>query len=214
MIVTEQCGELIMQLRHQGIRDARVLAAIESVPREQFVTPPFVDSAYANMALPIACGQTISQPFVVAYMTEKLAVKPNQDVLEIGTGSGYQAAILAKLCRHVYSIERHEPLYREAMQHLERLGLTNVTLACGDGSVGWPDGRMFDRIIVTAASATAPKRLLRRLREGGRLIAPVGRDVDDQQLVQYDRTPEGIVSKDLLAVRFVPLIEDHDTLSG
>lgn len=208
MIGAEQSTELVMQLRSRGIRDARVLKAIETVPREMFVMPSFTDSAYLDMALPIACGQTISQPFVVAYMTEKLALQPGHDVLEVGTGSGYQAAVLAQLCGHVYSIERHEALHLEAQHRLARLGIDNVTLVLGDGSQGWPEERGFDSIIVTAAAPETPVKLLRQLREGGRMIVPIGRRPERQRLVLFERTQQGIAKQDLLAVRFVPLVED------
>jgi protein-L-isoaspartate(D-aspartate) O-methyltransferase len=200
--------ELVAHLRKRGIHDTRVLTAIETVPREMFVTPSFTTEAYVDTALPIACGQTISQPFVVAYMTEKLGVCQDHDVLEIGTGSGYQAAILAQLCRRVFSIERHEKLHLEAKSRLARLKLTNVALALGDGSHGWPEERTFDRIIVTAAAAETPVALLHQLGEGGRLIVPIGKQPERQKLVRYDRTPQGIVAEDLLPVRFVPLVED------
>lgn len=207
MIAAAEVSELVMHLRKRGIRDARVLKAIELVPREAFVPPSFAPSAYLDEALPIACGQTISQPFIVAYMTEKLAPLPDQDVLEIGTGSGWQTAILAGLCRHVYSIERHEALSRDARARLARLGIANVTLALGDGSRGWPEARLFDRIIVTAAATEMPRALLTQLREGGRLIAPVGKRPETQKLVQFDKAPGGGITKhELLAVRFVPLV--------
>ncbi len=198
--------ELLAELRQRGIRDERVLKALQSVPRKDFVTPPFRARAYKDVALPIACGQTISQPFIVAFMTEKLAVEPEHDVLEIGTGSGYQAAVLAQLCHHVYSIERHYPLYQQALNRMKQLGLSNVTLLHGDGSLGWPDGRQFDRIIVTAAAKEVPLPLLEQLREGGRLIAPVGAHDGEQVLVQFDKIDGCIETRGLLPVRFVPLV--------
>ncbi len=208
LIDANECSELITQLKKRGIRDARVLKAIEAVPRDLFVPPSFTSSAYLDQALPLTCGQTISQPFVVAYMTEKLAPLPTHDVLEIGTGSGWQTAILAALCRHVYSIERHEALYRDAQARLARLGIGNVTLALGDGSHGWPEPRTFDRIIVTAAAAETPLELLEQLREGGRMIAPVGKRPDQQRLAQFDKTHHGITSHKLIPVRFVPLVPE------
>lgn len=210
VIGVEQSGSnLIMQLRKRGIRDPRVLSAIETVPRDLFVSASFTDSAYLDMALPIACGQTISQPFVVAYMTEKLEPREDDEVLEIGTGSGYQAAILAQLCDRVFSIERHEKLYLDARERLARLGITNVTLALGDGSHGWPEPRVFDRIIVTAAAPETPVVLLKQLAVGGRLITPIGTRPERQRLVQFDRTATGITKEELLPVRFVPLVEDE-----
>lgn len=208
MIGGTESAELVAHLKKRGIHDARVLKAVENIPRELFVTPSFTTDAYADTALPIACGQTISQPFIVAYMTEKLGVQPDDDVLEIGTGSGYQAAILAQLCQHVFSIERHEKLHLEAKSRLVQLGLTNVTLKLGDGSHGWPEERTFDRIIVTAAAPETPVALLRQLAEGGRMIVPIGKQPERQKLVRYERTPQGIVAEDLLSVRFVPLVED------
>jgi protein-L-isoaspartate(D-aspartate) O-methyltransferase len=206
MITVEDKGELVATLTRRGISDARVLVAVAAVPRDLFVDPGYVESAYADSALPIACGQTISQPYVVAYMTEKLAAKPDDEVLEIGTGSGYQAAILAKLCRHVYTIERHEALHQAAVERFDRLGIRNITAIVGDGGAGWPEPRLFERIIVTAAAREAPAALLGQLKDGGRMIMPVGSRVFRQRLVQFDRTEAGIEKQDLLAVRFVPLV--------
>jgi protein-L-isoaspartate(D-aspartate) O-methyltransferase len=197
---------LVAELRQRGIRDERTLQALQAVPRNVFVSPPFRGRAYQNVALPIDCGQTISQPFVVAFMTEKLALEPEHDVLEIGTGSGYQAAVLAQLCHHVYSIERHEPLYQQALKRMKQLGLANVTLMHGDGSLGWLEGRQFDRIIVTAAAKEVPSPLLEQLREGGRLIIPIGARDGDQVLKQFDKIDGRIETKALLPVRFVPLV--------
>ena len=199
-------SSLLAELRQRGIRDERTLQALQAVQRKDFVTPPFRARAYKNVALPIDCGQTISQPFVVAFMTEKLAVEPEHDVLEIGTGSGYQAAVLAQLCHHVYSIERHKPLYQQALKRMKQLGYSNVSLLLGDGSLGWPDGRQFDRIIVTAAAKEVPLPLLGQLREGGRLIIPIGSRDGDQVLVQFDKIDGRIETKALLPVRFVPLV--------
>jgi protein-L-isoaspartate(D-aspartate) O-methyltransferase len=197
---------LLDELRNQGISDARVLDAIASVPREDFLPPELASEAYRNEALPIECGQTISQPYIVAYMTEKLGVGPDHDVLEIGTGSGYQAAILARLARHVYTIERHAPLLEEARERFKALGITNVTAICGDGAKGWPDPRLFDRIILTANAKKLPYALIGQLNEGGRMILPLGRWPWHQKLVLYERTAHGLKRQDLLPVRFVPLI--------
>ena len=197
---------LIMQLRRRGIRDADVLRAIERIPRELFVDDAFSEHAYQDIALPIECGQTISQPFVVAIMTEKLDLKPTHKVLEIGTGSGYQAAILSQLCRRVYSVERWRELQKAAEARLAKLKIANVTTIIGDGWLGWPPQAPFDRIIVTAAALDAPAALLDQLREGGRIIIPLGETRDTQSLVQIDKTPEGLVETPLLPVRFVPLV--------
>jgi protein-L-isoaspartate(D-aspartate) O-methyltransferase len=198
--------ELIMQLRRRGIRDAKVLRAIEGVPRELFVDEAFTDHAYQDIALPIECGQTISQPYVVAFMTEKLELDDRHKVLEIGTGSAYQAAVLSHLCRRVYSVERWRELQKLADHRLAELGITNVTTIIGDGWLGWPPQAPFDRIIVTAAALDAPAALLDQLKEGGRMIIPLGETRDEQQLVQIDKTEEGLVETPLLPVRFVPLV--------
>jgi protein-L-isoaspartate(D-aspartate) O-methyltransferase len=197
---------LIMQLRRRGIRDTRVLRAIERVPRELFVDEAFADHAYQDIALPIECGQTISQPFVVAFMTEKLEVNERHKVLEIGTGSGYQAAVLSYLCRRVYTVERWRELQKAAERRLAELDITNVTTIIGDGWLGWPPQAPFDRIIVTAAALDAPAALLDQLKEGGRMIIPLGETRDAQSLVQIDKTEEGLVETPLLSVRFVPLV--------
>jgi protein-L-isoaspartate(D-aspartate) O-methyltransferase len=197
---------LIMQLRRRGIRDTKVLRAIERVPRELFVDEAFAGHAYQDIALPIECGQTISQPFVVSYMTEKLELDPRHKVLEIGTGSGYQAAVLSYLCRRVYTVERWRELQKGAEQRLAQLKIANVTTIIGDGWLGWPPQAPFDRIIVTAAALDAPAALLDQLKEGGRMIIPLGETRDAQSLVQIDKTEEGLVETPLLPVRFVPLV--------
>ncbi len=203
--VQNQIG-LIMQLRRRGIRDPNVLRAMERIPRELFVDEAFSEHAYQDIALPIECGQTISQPFVVAYMTEKLELKPNHKVLEIGTGSGYQSAILSQLCRRVYTIERWRELQKAAEARLAELKIANVTTIIGDGWLGWPPQAPFDRIIVTAAAIDAPAALLDQLKDGGRMIIPLGETRDSQSLVQIDKTPEGLAETPLLPVRFVPLV--------
>ena len=202
---------LIMELRAEGIHDSRVLAAIERVPREAFVPATFRDQAYENTALPIGSGQTISQPAVVAYMTQELDVGDRMKVLEIGTGSGYQAAILSKLCRRVYTIERHRELLREAEERFRALRLTNITTRAGDGTRGWPEVAPFDRIIVTAAATRElPQTLIDQLAPDGVLIAPIGDSPRDQHLYRISRDENGeIVSKKLWPVRFVPLIGDE-----
>jgi protein-L-isoaspartate(D-aspartate) O-methyltransferase len=201
----DQIG-LIMQLRRRGIRDTNVLRAIERVPRELFVDPAFADHAYQDIALPIECGQTISQPFVVAFMTEKLELDESHKVLEIGTGSGYQAAVLSHLCRRVYTIERYRELQKTADRRFAKLGITNVTTIIGDGWLGWPPQAPFDRIIVTAAAPEAPQILVDQLKSGGRMIIPLGESRDAQSLVQIDKADAGIAAKPLLPVRFVPLV--------
>lgn len=197
---------LIMELRRMGINDTRVLAALERVPREQFVPATFAAQAWDNIPLPIRQGQTISQPYVVAYMTEALALHDRAKVLEIGTGSGYQSAILSQLCRRVYSMERYRSLLKEAEAQFAALGLTNITAMVGDGAKGWPEQAPFDRIIVTAAVEERPDTLIDQLGEGGILIAPIGRSGDHQELQRFTKTPEGLKVETLLPVRFVPLL--------
>ena len=201
----DQIG-LIMQLRRRGIRDPRVLRAIERVPRELFVDEAFADHAYQDIALPIECGQTISQPFVVAFMTEKLALEDRHKVLEIGTGSGYQAAVLSRLARRVYSVERYRTLSKEAEARFAKLRLTNITTRVGDGTLGWPEQAPFDRIILTASAPVRPDAILAQLKDGGIAIAPVDRGTK-QVLVRYQRTGDELTSSDIMDVRFVPLVK-------
>lgn len=200
---------LVMQLRREGIADARVLGAIERVPRERFVDPAFRHQAYENRPLPIKQGQTISQPYVVAYMTEALKLAERSKVLEIGTGSGYQAAVLSLLCRRVYTVERHRTLLLDAQRLFAELKYTNIVTLLGDGSRGWPAQAPFDRIIVTAAAfGEVPPGLVEQLAPGGIMILPVGSTGADQVLVRISRDADGAVQRDdLLPVRFVPLIE-------
>lgn len=197
---------LIMDLRQEGITDNRVLSAIERAPREMFVPPSFHDQAYENTALPIGHGQTISQPSVVAYMTQELQVGERMKVLEVGTGCGYQAAVLSKLCRRVYTIERFRELLREAEARFAELRLHNITAMWNDGSNGWPEQAPFDRIMVTAAAPELPQHLTGQLAVGGILIAPVGRSTYDQNLVRCRRTEDGLETETLWPVRFVPLL--------
>jgi protein-L-isoaspartate(D-aspartate) O-methyltransferase len=201
----DQIG-LIMQLRRRGIHDTDVLRAIERVPRQLFVDPAFADHAYQDIALPIECGQTISQPYVVAFMTEKLELDRNHKVLEIGTGSGYQAAVLSHLCRRVYTVERWRELQKSADRRFAALGITNVTTIIGDGWLGWPPQAPFDRIIVTAAAAEAPQALVDQLKVGGRMIIPLGEDRDRQSLVLIEKSEGGLTEASVLPVRFVPLM--------
>ena len=199
--------ELIMSLRRQGIRDKRVLSAIERVPRDLFVAGSFRKQAYEDHALPIECGQTISQPYIVAYMTEQLKVGERMKVLEIGTGSGYQTAILSRLCRRVYSIERYRSLLQAAEKRLAETGITNVTCMLGDGNKGWPEQAPFDRILVTAAADRRPEKLLEQLSpEGGIMVAPVAVTATEQDVIRYTRHGEAITEERLLPVRFVPLL--------
>ena len=201
---------LIMALRGQGITDQRVLSAIERTPRQLFVDEPFETSAYDNTALPIACGQTISQPYIVALSTQELEVQPSHRVLEIGTGSGYQAAVLAQLCRMVYTVERHKPLLLEAQARFKELKLHNVVTRHGDGFQGWPEQAPFDRILLTAAIPQLPDSLINQLKPGGILVAPVGEAVSAetncQQLVKIIRTDEGTSTQTLIPVVFVPMV--------
>jgi protein-L-isoaspartate(D-aspartate) O-methyltransferase len=203
---SDQIG-LIMQLRRRGIRSTAVLRAMELVPREQFVDPAFVEQAYLDAALPIDCGQTISQPFIVAYMTQALELEERHKVLEIGTGSGYQAAVLSHLARRVFTIERYRELQKTAEHRLAELGITNVTTIIGDGRLGWPPQAPFDRIIVTAASEEPPQALIDQLKAGGRMVVPIGPTRDSQMLVQIDKYEVGVEQRDLLPVRFVPLVK-------
>jgi len=197
---------LIMELRRLGIGDQRVLGAVERVPRELFVPATFADQAWENVALPIGHGQTVSQPLVVARMTELLELGDRHKVFEIGTGSGYQTAILALLCRRVFTIERHRPLLREAEKRIAELRMHNVTCRFGDGTKGWPEQAPFDRIIVTAAAPELPAILANSLAIGGILVAPVGEDRRDQTLQRIRRREDGFVTEEFGAVRFVPLV--------
>ncbi len=197
----------IYTLRSRGVTDARVLSAMERIDRREFVTGVFAERAYEDMPLPIACGQTISQPSVVALMTEALQVGPRDKVLEVGTGSGYQAAILSQLARRVYTVERHRALAQGAQALFDRLGLANITAMVSDGSHGLPDQAPFDRIIVTAAAEDPPGPLLAQLRIGGIMIVPVGQSDTVQTLIRVRRDENGFDYEELRAVRFVPLVE-------
>lgn len=199
--------QFILSLRSKGITDARVLKAMEAIPREAFLEGTFQPRAYADTPLPIDCGQTISQPSVVAKMTQALEITPRCKVLEIGTGSGYQAAILAKLTRRVYTIERHRPLARLAAKRLKALDLGNVTVITGDGSLGLPEQSPFDRILLTAASEDPPALLLQQLRVGGIMVLPVGQSDALQTLIKIVKSDSGLEYTELGDVRFVPLLE-------
>jgi protein-L-isoaspartate(D-aspartate) O-methyltransferase len=195
-----------MGLRGDGITDTRVLSAIERVPREVFVPEDLRGQAYDNMALPIGCGQTISQPYVVAFMTQALKVGDRMKVLEIGTGSGYQAAVLSYLCRRVYTVERYRPLLREAEKRFQQLGISNITTRYGDGFNGWPEQAPFDRIVVTAAADSIPEKLLEQLGPDGIMVMPVGGFAMDQYIQRITRQGEELETEILLPVRFVPLV--------
>ncbi|WP_425615633.1 protein-L-isoaspartate(D-aspartate) O-methyltransferase [Anatilimnocola sp. NA78] len=198
---------LHQHLQARGITDERVLQAISRVPREQFVPAQEVSEAYSDAALPIECGQTISQPYVVALMTQSLQLVGHERVLEIGTGSGYQSAVLAELASEVYSIERHAPLSQQAGERLRALGYKNVHLHVGDGSLGWPDAAPFDRVIITAAAHHCPPALWQQLAENGLLIGPFG--PQDQQTLTIIRKIDGrALMEPSIACRFVPLISE------
>jgi protein-L-isoaspartate(D-aspartate) O-methyltransferase len=198
--------QFLLDLRRRGIMDADVLRAMDEVPREQFVASNQVKSAYSDRAMPIACGQSISQPYIVAYMTEQLDPEPQHRVLEIGTGSGYQAAVLSRLVKHVTSIERYRTLAETARKRLAALGYDNVDVIVGDGLAGAPERAPFDRIIVTAAAEQIPEALLEQLMVGGMMILPLGRHGGSQSLVRLTRTEDGFTRDDLIGVRFVPLL--------
>ncbi len=198
---------LVEHLRGEGIREERVLAAIGAVPRERFVPPDLVEEAYDDRALPIGAGQTISQPFVVARMTELLAPRPEDRDLEIGTGSGYQTAVLAYLVREVVSIERHAELAEAASVRLAEIGVRNVTVILGDGSAGYPERAPYDGILITAATPAVPKPLADQCAPGGRIVAPVGaREL--QELTVFVRE-DGLAPRAVESVKFVPLIGKH-----
>jgi protein-L-isoaspartate(D-aspartate) O-methyltransferase len=196
----------MLALRQRGITDQAVLRAMDEVPREHFVDAGFVDAAYADQALPIACGQTISQPYVVAYMTEQLEVRGNHRVLEVGTGSGYQAAVLSRLARQVVTLERYRTLADSARTRLKTLGYTNIEVLLGDGLRGEPMRAPYDRIIVTAAAEEIPQALVNQLAEGGIMILPLGRHGGSQELVKLVKTRDGVTRETLIGVRFVPLL--------
>ena len=199
---------LVMELRQQGITDQAVLSAIERVPREAFIPEAFHDQAYENTALPIGHGQTISQPSVVGFMTQALEVGGRMKILEVGTGCGYQAAVLAKLCRRVYSIERFRGLLLSTDTRLRELRINNVTTKWGDGIEGWPEQAPFDRMILTAAASNVPDSLLGQMTDDGIIIAPVGETTRDQSLVKFKHLPNGEWERELLwPVRFVPMLD-------
>ena len=195
------------QIEDRGIADARLLAAMRAVPREHFVPPHLRRFAYEDGPLPIAAGQTISQPYIVALMIEAAALAPDDRVLEIGTGSGYAAAVMSRLAAEVVTIERHAVLAGEAGRHLAQLGYANVAVRVGDGTLGWPEAAPFDAVIIAAGGPEVPDTLRRQLRTGGRLVMPVGRRRSSQNLVRVLRRGENDFAEDVLGlVSFVPLI--------
>lgn len=207
MIDAELKMQFLYALRSRGVTNSAVLTAMEQIDRAPFIKGYFAERAYEDMPLPIACGQTISQPSVVGLMTQALGVTPRDKVLEIGTGSGYQAAVLAHLARRVYTVERHARLVREAREVYAALDLTNITAVIADGSHGLPDQAPFDRILVTAAAEDPPGPLLAQLKIGGIMVLPVGQSDAVQSLIRVTRSETGFDYDELLPVRFVPLVE-------
>ncbi len=199
--------QFVFALRQKGVRDKRVLEAMEKIDRGAFVKGVFAERAYEDMPLPIACGQTISQPSVVALMTQALELEPRHTVLEIGTGSGYQAAVLSQLVRRVYTVDRHKRLVAEAQAVFDQLGLTNITAFPADGTRGLAEQAPFDRILITAAAEDPPGPLLAELKTGGIMVVPVGQSDAVQVLIKVTRTESGFDYEELRQVRFVPLVE-------
>jgi len=216
VIDADDRARLILELRRCGVADLRVLNAMERVPRELFVPAVFVHQAWENVALPIDCGQTISQPAVVARMTEALQVDDRTRVLEIGTGSGYQTAVLSYLCRRVYTIERHRELLGQAESRLAKLRRRNITARPGDGALGWPEQAPFERILVTAAAIDIPPHLVTQLALGGIMVVPIGDDPASQCIVRVRREETGLDIEELGPVKFVPLISGRagEAVSG
>ena len=202
---SEKKIRLTMLLRSQAILSSSILSAIETIPREKFIDHALRHHAYENASLPIACGQTISQPYIVAKMTELLELKSRHVVLEIGTGSGYQASVLSLLARRVYTIERHRPLFVEARNRIARLKLTNITMRLGDGFVGWLEAAPFDRIIITCQVEKFPEALIKQLKSDGILVAPIG-PPGKEFLTKLTKKGEAIHVERLNSVRFVPMI--------
>ncbi|MEM6610504.1 MAG: protein-L-isoaspartate(D-aspartate) O-methyltransferase [Pseudomonadota bacterium] len=205
--IAERKMQFLFALRSRGVTDKAVLTAMENIDRGNFVRGHFAARAYEDVPLPIACGQTISQPSVVGLMTQALRLSPRDKVLEVGTGSGYQAAILSQLVRRVYSVDRHKTLVASARAIFTRLDLSNITALLADGSFGLPDQAPFDRIIVTAAAEDPPGPLLAQLKIGGIMVVPVGQSDTVQSLIRVTRVETGYDYDELTPVRFVPLIE-------
>ena len=206
----EQKMQFILSIRSKGVVDNNVLKALETVNREQFLKGLFAQRAYEDTPLPIECGQTISQPSIVGLMTQALRITNRNKILEIGTGSGYQTAILSKLARRIYSVERFKPLYEEARAIFRKLQLNNITSVWGDGSKGVVEQQPFDRIIVTAAAEDPPPTLLNQLKIGGIMVIPVGQSDEIQKLIRVERTEKNFKYEDLCDVRFVPLLEGRE----
>ena len=206
----EQKMQFILSIRSKGVVDNNVLKALETVNREQFLKGLFAQRAYEDTPLPIECGQTISQPSIVGLMTQALRITNRDKILEIGTGSGYQTAILSKLARRIYSVERFKPLYEEARAIFRKLQLNNITSVWGDGSQGVVEQQPFDRIIVTAAAEDPPPTLLNQLKIGGIMVIPVGQSDEIQKLIRVERTENNFKYEDLCDVRFVPLLEGRE----
>jgi protein-L-isoaspartate(D-aspartate) O-methyltransferase len=199
-------AQLLLALRKGGVTDSRVLAVMEQMPRDIFVDPHFSGQAWDDAALPISCGQTISQPFVVGSMTAALELTGTEKVLEVGTGSGYQTAILSRLARRVFTIERYRSMMKTAQDRFASLGLNNVVAQCADGGLGWPQQAPFDRIILTCAAPSQPDALLGQLAPGGIMVAPVGAGAV-QELLRYRLRPDGVFEEEpLMDVRFVALL--------
>jgi len=207
MTLAERQMQFLFALRSKGVTDGRVLTAMEKTDRAIFIKGHFADRAYEDMPLPIACGQTISQPSVVGLMTQALQVNPRDKVLEVGTGSGYQAAILSHLARRVYTVDRHKPLIDDARATFQALDITNLTAFTADGSHGLPEQAPFDRILVTAAAEDPPGPLLAQLKVGGIMVLPVGQSDSVQSLIRVTRNDTGFEYEELRPVRFVPLLE-------
>jgi protein-L-isoaspartate(D-aspartate) O-methyltransferase len=208
MIIAVHASLCIEQIGKDRLGD-RVMEAMARVPRHQFVPSELQDWAYEDLPLPIGCGKTISQPFMVALMTDLLAIEEHDKVLEIGTGLGYQAAILAELAEHVFSVEIVEELAREGERRLRAIGCNKVQLRVGDGSRGWPEHAPFDKIIVTAAPEIIPQRLLQQLKPGGKMVLPAGPEEEQKLIIVEKGNDSGLTTRELIAVRFSPLITSH-----
>ena len=203
----ERKMQFLYALRSKGVTNTAVMTAMERIDRGDFIRGVFSERAYEDVPLPISCGQTISQPSVVGFMTQALMVSPRDKVLEVGTGSGYQAAILSQLARRVYTVDRHRPLIKDASTLFEALDLGNIIAFTADGSFGLPDHAPFDRIVVTAAAEDPPGPLLAQLKTGGIMVVPVGQSDAVQSLIRVTKTETGFDYEELRSVRFVPLVE-------
>ncbi|MCK5423775.1 MAG: protein-L-isoaspartate(D-aspartate) O-methyltransferase [Emcibacter sp.] len=213
LTLSDKKALLLEELRDEAIDDENVLAVLADIPREDFIPKVLRAQAYENAALPISSGQTISQPYIVAYMTQVLGVTKKHKVLEIGTGSGYQAVVLAKLCRRLFTVERHLPLLKAAESIFKKLNIFNITTLFGNGLKGWLEQAPFDRIMVTAASENIPEKLLEQLKDGGVMIIPIGAQGEIQYIIRITRQGDEYVEQNLLPVKFVPLLPGivHDS---